>query len=138
MQRAEHLLRHGLDRHGPDLLVAEGLQQSVNVRSIGLVPNHVRPDVLRRQQHYNVTEFFDPARPEVGRAARLHHDRRLLQLSEELQELVARQSPASRDTARSIRDADLEDFLCDVDRSQSIVLHDGLLLVPSPRSDFGT
>jgi hypothetical protein len=26
MQRADHLLGHGLDRYGPDLLIAEGLE----------------------------------------------------------------------------------------------------------------
>jgi hypothetical protein len=74
----------------------------------------------------------------VGRAAGLHHHRRLGKWREELEELVPRQPPAPHYTARSIRHADLEDFLCDVDRNQSIVLHDGLLLPPVPRSDFGT
>jgi hypothetical protein len=99
VQGADHLPGHRLDRHRADLLVAEGLEQSVHVRSVRLVSHHVGPDVLRRQQDDDVTEFLDSSRPVVGRAAGLHHHRRLGKLREELEELVARQSPARHYTA---------------------------------------
>jgi hypothetical protein len=39
---------------------------------------------------------------------------------------------------RPIRHANLENFLCDINRDQSIVSHDGLLFLLSHSSDFGT
>jgi hypothetical protein len=138
MQGADDLLGHRLDRYGPDLLVAEGLEQPLHVGAVGLVPHHVGSDVLRRQKDHDVAEFLDPSPPVVSRTTGLHHDGRRWQLGEELQEPTAVKPPPPGHPARSLGPAQFEHFLCDVDRYQSIVLHDGLLLLPSPRSDFGT
>jgi hypothetical protein len=77
VQRRDHLLGHRLDRDGPDLFVAKSLQEPVDIRSIGLVPHHVRPHVLRWKQDDDVTQLLDPSSPVVSRAAGFHHDRRL-------------------------------------------------------------
>jgi hypothetical protein len=122
MKRGDHLLGDALDGHGPNLLVAKGLEQPVDVGAVRLVPHHVGPDVLRREQDDHVAQFLDAAGPEVGGAASLHHDSCLEQLREELEELVTGQSPAQSNTPGAIRDANLKDVLCDIDRDESIVL----------------
>jgi hypothetical protein len=85
-----------------------------------------------------VAEGLHAAGPEVGGAARFHDDGGLRELGEELGELGAGEAPVLRDLARVMRDRDLEDGLCEIDRDESIVLHgmDSFCLPDS--SDFGT
>jgi hypothetical protein len=123
VQGSDHLLGEVLDGDVSDLLVSEGLEQSVGVSAVGLVSDDVGADVLGRQQHDYVPELFDAARPEVSHAAGFHHHRRLGSLCEEGEEAIPGQAVARGHAARAIRDGDLEDFLCDVDGDESIVLH---------------
>jgi len=123
MQRGYHLLSDVLDGHRSDLLVAEGLEQGIDVRAVGLVPDDVRSDVLGRQEDNHVTQLLDAAAPVVGRPAGLHHHCRLWQLCEEGGEAVPQQPLAQRHPSGAIGDGDLEDFLCDIDCDESIVLH---------------
>ena len=76
VQRGDDLLSDGLDGDGSDLLVAEGLEQGVDVGAVRLVPHHVGSDVLGREQDDHVAEFLDPPSPVMGRATGFHHDGR--------------------------------------------------------------
>ncbi len=123
MECGDHLLGEGLDGHGADLLVAEGLEQSIDIRAVCLVPDDVGSDVLGREQDDHVTQVLDAAAPIVGRTAGLHHDCRLWQLCEQRREAVPQQPLAQRHASGTIGDGDLEDFLCDIDGDESIVPH---------------
>ena len=66
VQGSDDLLSDSLDGDGPDLLVAEGLEQGVDVGAVRLVPHHVGSDVLGRKKDDHVAKLLDPARPVVG------------------------------------------------------------------------
>jgi hypothetical protein len=138
MKRGDHLLGDGLDGHGSDLLVAEGLEETVDIRAVRLVPDDVGSDVLGREQDDHVAELLDAAAPVVRSTAGLHHHCRLWQLCEEGGEAVPQQPPAQHHPSGTIKDGDLEDFLCDIDGDKSIVsAWDGLLPLLAS-NDFGT
>jgi len=108
---------------GPDLLVAERLEQSVDVRAVRLVPDHVGSDVLGREKNDHVAHLLDTASPVVRRTARFHHHRRRGKLGHERQEAIPPWTLPPDHATGPIRNPDLEDFLCDIYSDKSIVLH---------------
>lgn len=90
VQRCKRLLRHGLDGHGADLLVAVGLEHALGVGAIGLVASHVGTHGVRGQQYRGVPEGLGAARPEVRRTAGFHDDCRGRKMRESERELLAR------------------------------------------------
>src|SRR5438477_3148278 len=130
MQRDDDLLADRLDGNGPDLLVAACLQEPLGVGAIGLVAPHVRSDVMWGQEHDSVTESLQLSSPVVRRAARFHHHDGPWLLGHERKEESTRKPLSPYYVTRAIRNRDLKHGLCHVHRDTSIVLHDGLLLLP--------
>ena len=88
MQGGERLLVDGLDRHGLDLLVPLGLEQTLGVTAVGLVAGDVGTSSVRREQQDAMAEGLDLSSPVVSRATGLHQDDRRLALGEEAEERV--------------------------------------------------
>jgi hypothetical protein len=132
MERGEDLLIHGLYRHGPNVLIATGLQEALGIRAVGLVAPDVGTDVVRRQKHDSVAQRLDLASPVVCGSARFHDHGRCRLLRHEGQKLAARQPFPPDHVAGSVRDRQLKNSLCHVDGDASIVRHDGLLLSSKP------
>jgi hypothetical protein len=129
MQCGERLVSRRLHRNWPDVFVAVGLENALHVRAIGLVPADVGPHQVRRQQDDTMSELLDPARLELRRAARFHHDRGCGLDGQERQELRALKPLRPPNFAGAIGDAQLENVLCHVNSDRGIVQHDGLLLL---------
>jgi hypothetical protein len=123
MQRGEDLLDDGLDRNGTDLIVAVGLEHAFGVGAVCLIAANVGTQGVRRQQDRLVAEGLDAPRPEVSRAAGLHHDGGRRQLCENDRELLACVPLLSSHLPGVMGDGDFEDGLCRIDRDESIFRH---------------
>ena len=115
VQRGNGLVLNRLDGDRMNLLVSIGFEEPFRVGAVGLVAPHVRPDIMRREQAYRVTERLKLAGPVVSRPARLEHDRRRRALREERQESIARKPSFFVEMARPMRHGHLEDGLCEID-----------------------
>lgn len=140
VEGGELLLGRRLHRHGPDLLVAEGLEQRLGIRAIGLVALTVAADVLSRKKLNLVTELAELANPEMRGAAGFEQNDCRRPASEERQQGCPAEALPLADTPRPVRNRDLEDGLCQVHRDRRTLAH-GLLLsgaCASDSDDFGT
>jgi len=112
------VLGDGLDGHGTDRLLAVGLEHALGVGAVGLVAVDVGPDGVRGEER-RAPEGLHARSPEVRRPAGLHDDRRLGELAEHLGELRTGEAPVLRDRAGMVREGDLEDRLCEINRDES-------------------
>jgi hypothetical protein len=99
VEPCDHVLVDLLDRHGPEISVAQCLEQGLRVRPVGLVPQHVGPHRVWRKQHDPMPTPLCLPTPMVRRAASLHHHCGRHLPREEALELAARQPSALRDLA---------------------------------------
>jgi hypothetical protein len=127
VEAREDVLVHRLHRHGADAFVANGLEQTLCVRAVGLVAQHVGAHRMRREKDDAMAARIGLAPPEVCRPAGLHHDRGRSLIGEETRELPPREPAALRHVPRPPRYRDLENGLRQIHRDRRR-LHLGLLL----------
>jgi hypothetical protein len=121
MEGGEKLLGWGLDGDWPYLIVAAGFKDSAGVGAVGLVTEHIGPDVLRREEDGTMAELFDLPRIEMRGSTGLHDDGGTRKRGDKLQELPAPDSRSLGDHSRSVGDSYLEKVLCQVNGHESIV-----------------
>jgi len=120
-----------------DLGVAEGLDDRLAVRAVRLVATHIGAHVVWGQKHHSMAAPLQLASPVVGGAAGFHDYSGSRVRNEERQELIANGPLTPAHVTWPIRNRYLKDSLCNIDRDDGIVLHDGLLLCLDS-NDFGT
>ena len=108
-------------------LIAEGLEDSFGVGTIGLVAGDVGAHRVWRQEDDAVAQVLELASPMVGHAAGLHHDGRRPPRGKKRTEARPRKPMSFSDVFRTQRHRNLKDGLRDINRNGRI-LHGGLLL----------
>ena len=135
VQPLQGLLLDRFDAHRANVGCAGGFQQGSGIGRIGLVASHIGAHVLGRQQLDFDAQASEPARPVVGRAARLHDDQADIAIGKPALELGARQALGFDHAPGRIGHGQLEDGLCQID-GNGCSIHVGLLsfedLIPTP------
>lgn len=134
MEALQSLLFRGLYRHGQDPAAAARFQQRLRIRAVGLIPTHVRPDVLRGQQDRDEPERVTRSPPLMRRTTRFHDDFRAdRQGCEEPLELRPGQPAAFRHASGRRGAHHFEHILREIHRKRRGI-HGHLLVVGRVRS----
>ena len=121
VQRRQGLLRLRLDRHRSDIFVPKSFEQSLGVGAIGLVPQHVGANDVRRHQHSAMAVRLGLPRPMMRRAAGLHQHRRRRSLGQKTPEPLARKPLTLPHLAGLLRDRHLEHRFRHVDSDRRTI-----------------
>ena len=74
MKRGDAMVRHRLDRHRMNRLVAKRFQQPLGVGAVGFVAPYVGADIVRREKGNLMPELLEMPGPVVRSPTRLEDD----------------------------------------------------------------
>jgi hypothetical protein len=114
VQRVDGLLFEGFDRDRGDVLVTNGLKESLGIGAVGFVSLAIASDMGGREQGDVVAEALELASPVVGGATGFHENTGWRAMQEIGLEASARETMLLIDPTGSMGHGNLEHGFCEI------------------------